>query len=261
MNKLYYDMIFKRKSFHIFTGQQKILFTELNEIKGFIQKTEKLNRNIKVDCKVVPRGETSCKRGEYCILLFSEKKENYLQNIGYIGEQLDLWLTSKNIGVCWYGMGKTEEASYNDLSFVIMLAIERVSETEFRKDMFKSKRKLLEEIWEGDDYNSISSIVRYAPSACNTQPWYVKSTKSKIDVYRIKKQGKRGMMPIDKVIYYNRIDIGIFMLFIEICLEHGNIGYKRELFDDISDDNNSVETLNASYYLDGHIESNNRLDA
>ena len=31
----------------------------------------------------------TCKRGEeYCILLYSEKKDNYLQNIGYIGEQL-----------------------------------------------------------------------------------------------------------------------------------------------------------------------------
>ena len=40
---------------------------------------------------------------EYCHilvdtkLLYSEKKDNYLQNIGYLGEQLDLYLTSLNI--------------------------------------------------------------------------------------------------------------------------------------------------------------------
>ena len=36
------------------------------------------------------------KRGqEYCILFYSEKKENYLQNIGYLGEQLDFILYLK----------------------------------------------------------------------------------------------------------------------------------------------------------------------
>lgn len=117
----------------------------------------------KVDAKIVPRAETSCPRGEYCILLFSEKKKNYLQNIGYIGEQLDLWLASRNIGVCWYGLGKTEETTYHGLDFVIMLAIEKAEENEFRKDVFKSKRKPLEEIWIGKEYPSIANIVRFAP--------------------------------------------------------------------------------------------------
>ena len=42
-------------------------------------------------------------------LLYSEKKDNYLQNIGYIGEQLDLYLVSKNIGTLWFGIGKVKE--------------------------------------------------------------------------------------------------------------------------------------------------------
>ena len=33
----------------------------------------------------------------------------YLQNIGYLGEQLDLYLVSKNIGTLWFGIGKVEE--------------------------------------------------------------------------------------------------------------------------------------------------------
>lgn len=51
--------------------------------------------------KIVPAEKTTCKRGQqYCILLYSEKKENYLQNIGYLGEQLDLYLVSK----CGFGL-------------------------------------------------------------------------------------------------------------------------------------------------------------
>ena len=50
-------------------------------------------------------------------------------------------------------------------------------------------------------------------SACNSQPWLVKSN-GELSVYRYSKPGKRGIMPADKVSFYNRIDIGIFICFI-----------------------------------------------
>ena len=66
--------------------------------------------------QILPADQTTCKRGqEYCILLYSEKKLNYLQNIGYIGEQLDLYLASMNIGALWFGIGKVEETTYHGL--------------------------------------------------------------------------------------------------------------------------------------------------
>lgn len=79
--------------------------------------------NIVVKYRIVPREETTCKRGEYCLLIYSEEKENFLLNIGYMVEQLDLYLANKDIGVCWYGMGKTQESDYGNLKFVIMLAL------------------------------------------------------------------------------------------------------------------------------------------
>lgn len=86
---------------------------------------------------------------------------------------LNLYLASVNIGALWFGIGKVEEDTYNGLDFVIMIAIAKVAGDKFRKDMFKSKRKPLEEIWSGDSYHEIGNIVRFAPSACNTQPWKV----------------------------------------------------------------------------------------
>lgn len=99
-NDLFYKMIFKRKSFHLFRGEKdKISQKELGEIEETFQKIKPLIADIKVDMKIVPASQTNCKRGEeYCILLYSEKKDNYLQNIGYMGEQLDLYLASVNIG-------------------------------------------------------------------------------------------------------------------------------------------------------------------
>ena len=59
--------------------------------------------------------------------------------------------------------------------------------------------------------------------------------------------GIRGIMPKDRVIYYNQIDIGIFLCFVELCLEHNNIDYKRELF--VEDDHDKEYNLTASYHI------------
>ena len=100
MNNKLYDMIFKRKSFHLFRniGNENISDEEIKDIENEFNNFKPLVQDIKVKMKIV-KDFTTCKRGqEYCILLYSEKKDNYLQNIGYIGEQLDLYLVSKNIG-------------------------------------------------------------------------------------------------------------------------------------------------------------------
>ena len=250
MDKELYEMIFKRKSFHLFRniGDECISNEELNEIEEQFSKFKPLVEDIKVKMKIVKEG-ASCKRGqEYCILLYSEKKENYLQNIGYIGEQLDLYLVSKNIGTLWFGIGKVEEKQLDGLDFVIMIAISKVDSPEkFRKDMYKSKRKELFEIWNGDSYLDIANIVRFTPSACNTQPWIVEASNKELKVYRYRKEGKRGIMPKDRVIYYNQIDIGIFMCFLELCLEHSNIDYEKDLY--VEEDHEKGMNLAATYKI------------
>lgn len=242
-----YPMIFKRKSFHLFKDIGKISTSELAEIKKNFKTLKALHSDIEVDMQIVPAEMTTCKRGqEYCILLYSERKDGYLQNIGYLGEQLDLFLASMNIGALWFGIGKTEAQPCKGLAFVIMIAIAKMPENKFRKDMFKSKRKALEEIWLGEAYPDIARIVRYAPSACNTQPWIVEGSEDELTVYRYKKPGKRGIMPVNMVSYYNRIDIGIFLLVLELCLRHEGIHFERVLFRDTGDEEKS---LTAKYLL------------
>lgn len=135
------------------------------------------------------------------------------------------------------------------LDFIIMITIAKMTEYSFRKDMFKSMRKPLYEIWKGDTLN-VAEIIRFTPSACNTQPWIVENINNNLMVYRFKKPGKRGIMSADKVRYYNKIDMGIFLFMMEVCLEHENYTYERTLFSDKTDD--SIEqTLIAKYnYFD-----------
>ena len=239
MNNDLYNMIFKRKSFHLFmgVGKEKITDEEIDDIYKYFDTIKPLVDDIKVKIKI-EKNINKDRGQEYSILFYSEKKDNYLQNIGYIGEQLDLYLVSKNIGTLWFGIGKPIEKELDGLDFVIMILIRKISnEDKFRKDMFKSKRKEVEEIWKGDKYLDIANIVRFAPSACNTQPWIVEEDNNTLKVYRYRKEGKRGIMPKDFVIYYNQIDIGIFLCFLELCLNHNNIKYERKLYLEENHDN------------------------
>lgn len=231
----YYKQLFKRKSFHFFIGGEKTTEEDIASVNEFIKTVKPLYPDIKTEIVVVKEKDTTCRRGaDYCILFYSETKDEYLRNIGYIGEQIDLYLTENNIGALWFGIGKPKVQKNNDLEYVIMIAIKRMPENSFRKDMFKSKRKAIEEIWSGEQLE-LTNIVRFTPSACNTQPWFIENKDKELSVYRYKKPGKRGIMPVDKVMYYNRIDIGIFLFILETCLNKEGMAFQKELFNDLSD--------------------------
>lgn len=235
MKDIYYDTIFKRKSFHLFRGlkDEKITEDELANIKKAYENFESLCPDIKTDIRIMPAKNIYFKRdAEYCILIYSEKKDNYLMNAGYIGQQLDLYLTKNNIGSLWYGLGKPDQQTYNNLEYVIMFAIKKVSDqSKYRIDMFKAKRKPLDEIWKGEDLN-VANIARFAPSACNSQPWYVENENDTLTVYRYKKDKKIGLLTHKAALYFNRIDIGIYLCILEICLEKNQIKYTKSLFVD-----------------------------
>jgi hypothetical protein len=92
----------------------------------------------------------------------------------------------------------------------------------------------------------VTDIVRFAPSACNSQPWFVKND-GELLIYRYKKPGKRGIMPADKVSFYNCIDMGIFICFMDICLGHNGVRFEKILFPDTGEDKEFV--LYAEYII------------
>lgn len=245
MNDALYEMIFKRKSFHLFrgTGDLSLSDGELASIRtawsGFTPLDPSIRTAIRIAPCLGPRG------AEYCILFYSEKKDGYLQNIGYLGEQMDLYLVSENIGTLWLGLGKPDEATFDGLDYVIMIAIRKLADGSlFRKDMFKSKRDPVEKIWQGERIDGVTELVRFAPSACNSQPWFVKNDGA-LSVFR--RFGKLGIMPKNTALYFNRIDMGIFLSFLDLCLKHRGIAFRRELFCDGGDA--QPLTLNAVYHL------------
>ncbi|MFA6830245.1 MAG: nitroreductase family protein [Bacilli bacterium] len=248
MNQKLYSEIFHRKSFHLFRNTIPLDEEDFAILNSVIREYDSLDSRIRVEMKIVKAEATNAKRGEeYAILFYSEKKENYLQNIGYIGEQIDLSLVSHGLATLWYGIGHPNETNDSSgLSYVIMLLVAKSTDG-FRKDMFLSKRKELSEIYTGDEYSSIINIARFAPSACNSQPWQLLWKDKKLKVYRHFDLTRRGIMPIKKVSFYNRIDIGIFLCILELCFENGEIKFQRTIY---PDDGNEEDILTAEYWFD-----------
>ncbi len=236
MNERLYNMIFRRKSFHLFRGigDGKLSAAELEDIQAFWKSLTPLCPDIQVAMRILPEAEVTNRHGqEYCLAFYSEKKGNYLQNIGYLGQMMDLYLVSQSIGTCWYGIGKAKEATCEGLDYVIMIAFAKVDDgTKFRKDVFKAKRKALRDTWRGGQIEGVSDIARFAPSACNSQPWRVEREGNTMRIYRFLKSGKVGLMSPQAAGYMNRIDMGIYLCILELCLKHKGIAYTLRLHPD-----------------------------
>ena len=230
-----YEQIFKRKSFHLFRGAGKLTDDDLKGLEEFIKTVKPLESGIRTEIQIVPKSQTFSMCGaDKCILFYSEKKGDYLRNIGYMGQQIDLYCSSVNIGALWYGIGRAKVMKINNLDYVIMIAIARMPENSFRKDLSEAKRKSVDEIWTGEKLG-IADIVRYSPSAVNSQPWFVENVGNTLQVYRVW-PNNRGIMPANRVNYFNRIDIGIFLFILEVCLEHEGLKTERILHEDTADE-------------------------
>lgn len=116
LDNQYYSTIFKRKSFHLFrnVGTEKLSQEDLAGIEAAFASFERLYPDIQMAIRILPTASIALKRdSEYSILIYSEKKPNYLMNAGYVGQQLDLYLVQHDIGSLWYGLGKPDDQTYN----------------------------------------------------------------------------------------------------------------------------------------------------
>lgn len=241
-----YDMIFKRKSFRRFDNSLSLSSEELQKIEQHLNILVPLLDDVKIKYRIVKREETTCKRGEYCLLVYSEQKEKCLLNIGYTLEQLDLWRASQNIGMCWYGVGKTDKLQYDGLDYVIMLAFGKGRPEEFRKDYRKAKRKELEIIWRGEHLPNVTDVVRFAPSACNSQPWRVVFENQLIRIFRSTEVN--SIFPKEKLLLYNCIDMGIFLYFIELALRHEEYNFERLVCEKENSNEKQIEIAQYTIY-------------
>lgn len=180
----------------------------LDGLRAFIDNTRVLNPNIKWSYDIVgPENVRMIQRfkSPHYLLMFSQNRENYLQNIGFIFQQVDLYLQSNGIGSCWIGAGspKGYENPNPEEDFVIMMIFGN-PKGELYREITQFERKIICEISDRRDDRLMPA--RYAPSAANTQSWYfTHNDDGSYNVYR----NKRRIRLNKKMDKWNQVDIGI----------------------------------------------------
>ena len=185
------EMIFKRKSCRSFTGAP-VDAEMIEKILSF--EPRPLYPEIKVRMDIVGRDMVRCIcpwTTPQLITIYSEEAEGYPENIGFLFQQMELYLQTLGLGVCWLGMGRMNPkttAEVEGMKFVIMLAFGHPKGDHLRRDGRGFKRRPMEKITDREDPRL--EPARLAPSAVNSQPWYFTHEGDSVHVH-CSKRGSR----------------------------------------------------------------------
>ena len=191
------DQIYKRKSCRKYLNDK----IDLTTIEEFLSNVNPLISEIDYSYDILTSDNVSSKmiwNSPHYLAIYSERKENYGVNVGFVFEQVSLFMQSIGIGSCWVGMGSPKEENPD---FVILMAFGKSNN--FERDVTQFKRKNLSEITDINDERL--EPARLAPSAINMQPWYFKHSEEGFDVFKV----KHSFLKRKIVARWNDIDIGI----------------------------------------------------
>jgi len=212
-----FDAIFSRRSIRHFK-HEKLEWDVIADILDYANKLPMLIEGIAVEFKLVSNIEEKQGFGTpfhvnapYYICISSEEKEDYLLNAGYLMQQLDLYLATKELGACYsiVSPGKNLKATMK-YEFVVALGFGKASASLYR-DSSEAKRLPESElvVYKEEvtlDIKQILNAARLAPSAFNSQPWRFVVYRNRIHVF-----AKKNIF-VAKVLDYNKmIDMGIML--------------------------------------------------
>jgi len=209
------EAIRKRKSIRTFE-QTKLDWFTLTAIREKITQVKPLVEDIRFSIEIVEKTKGILdKTAPYYLLFRSEKKRGCYENIGFIGQQMDLFLSESGIGSCWRGFAKPVKKELGKLPFMIGMAFGKPAGPLYR-ELSEFRRKPLSAISEGADERL--EAARLAPSGMNAQNWYFIAKDGKIYCYY-----RRLAFLYNK---YRWIDLGIAMY--HIASESESFNYVKE---------------------------------
>lgn len=220
-NERLYEAIFRRKSIRKY-DMTPLPVHIISALQDFTKTAKALDGSIKIDFSYLGTDDVKNLlpiKAPHYICLYSEKKENYLMNAGFVLQQIDLYLSANDLGSCWLGMAKPSKQVpelKNGLEFVIMIAFGKAIDMVHRTSITEFNRKDMTLISSITDARDLLEPARLAPSASNTQSWFFSGSADNITVSREK------LNLIKAPIYgkMNQIDIGIALAHIWLTCEH-----------------------------------------
>jgi len=213
------EIIRKRKSIRKF-DMTAVDTATLNKVRSQIDTIKPLIPGItfSIDFATKTKGMFNIKAPHYLIFK-SETVDGSNENIGFIGQQLDLYFAESGLGSCWLGLAKQVDNATSGLPHVISMAFGKPAQR-LHRELSEFKRKPLSAISEGTDVRL--EAARLAPSGMNRQNWYFIAENSKIHCYR-KKPDPISSLFFDKL---ESIDIGIAIC--HIAMESENFSFAKE---------------------------------
>jgi len=220
-NSQLYSTIFTRRSIRKY-DMTSINPSIITEIQNYTRGIKPLDKSIKYEFSYLVTEDVKNLlpiKAPHYICLYSEKKDGYLMNAGFLLQQIDLYLSANNLASCWLGMAKPSKdvpQQKNNLEFVIMLAFGNTAEQVHRTNISEFNRHSLSEISNMAGADELLEPVRLAPSASNTQPWFISGNADEMIVSREK-------LNIIKAPLYgkmNQVDIGIALCHLWLSLDH-----------------------------------------
>jgi nitroreductase len=220
-NEQLYKTIFTRKSIRKY-DMAPLPAQTIEELQDFTTMVKPLDESIKIE--YVYLGTSDVKnllpiKAPHYICFYSEKKDKYLMNAGFMLQQIDLFLSANGLGSCWLGMARPSKQvpeTRNGLEFVIMIAFGNGIDPVRRTSVSEFNRKSLSSVSNVPGAEELLEPARLAPSASNSQPWYFSGSVDNITVSREKLNLLRASI-YGKM---NQVDIGIALAHIWLACEH-----------------------------------------
>ena len=213
------EFIYRRKSVRKF-DPAPLPANALEDVRAQIGRVKPLypqiNYSISISDKT--KGIFNVKAPHY-LIFSSEETDGAPENIGFIGQQLDLFLSAAGIGSCWLGVAKPHKGDTASLPHMICMAFGKASEP-LHREMLQFKRKPLSDISEGADARL--EAARLAPSAVNGQNWYFIADNGKIHCYRKK------LRPLQALVYSKMVAIDMGIAICHIAEETEDFRFVQE---------------------------------
>jgi len=219
-NTKLYETIFKRKSIRQYDPTPLDVHS-LADIMAHTRTLKPLFDGIKIEMKLLSQPDVKglfLAKAPHYLAVFSEPKDGYLTNVGFMLQQMDLFFSANGIGSCWQGMPKPtkEILSKSKLEFVILLAFGKPKERLHRESVSEFKRKPLGEITDIKGADQLLEPARLAPSAMNRQLWFFRGDASTIYAYRAESSFLTAFM-FDRT---SKISMGIAICHVWIAAKH-----------------------------------------
>jgi nitroreductase len=236
-----YEAIFKRKSIRDYDSTP-IDSNRLEEISKNLLSLKPMLAGIKTEFKIIPPNQATRKgrnKAPHYIAAFSEAKEAYKVNIGFLLQQMDLYFSANGFGSCWLGIPQPAKnvTESSDLEFIILMSFGNSKEALYRNSASEFKRKSLSEITDIEGANELLEPARLAPSAINLQNWYFTGNKTEINAYSSKSGFLRNMVGGS----YYPVNMGIALCHLQLAA--GHYGWKTRFVFDSSRDKNLLKNL------------------